>query len=191
MTISNRNKMIIAGVLILIAIILILLFLPRKKTSTTPTANQTNTLESTNSQTTTEPKPEPTPVTPEQKQQATAETVAKIFAERFGSYSSESEADNLEDILPLTTTSYAATLQAQIKKLRDAGPAADYYGVTTRVLSTTLSGELGADSAIFDVLTQREEATGSVSNTAVKYQTLTISLKLVGEDWLVNGAVFE
>ena len=191
MTIFPRQKIIIAAILVIIAIILILLFWPSKQKSVTPTANQTNTLETTNSQPTTEPKPAPTPVTPEEKQKATAQTVAKIFAERFGSYSSESQADNLEDLLPLATTGYTATLQAQIKKLREADPSADYYGVTTRVLSTTLSGEVSDGTATFDVLTQREEATGSVDNLSITYQTLTVSLKLVGEDWLVNGAVWQ
>lgn len=190
MQISNRAKLIFSGVLVLIAIILIL-FWPRsgQKPATTPTANQGNEQVGSNSQPS-EPVAPPEPLSVEEKQARSAETVAKIFVERFGSYSSESEAQNLEDVLPLTTLPYRATLEAQIAKLQAAEPADEYYGVSTRFISSTTVA-MNGDAATFDVVTQREEAVGSVSNTSVKYQTLRLELELVGEDWLVDSAIWE
>ncbi|MEK7105321.1 MAG: hypothetical protein AAB865_01405 [Patescibacteria group bacterium] len=187
MTISNRAKLLIAGILVIIAIILILFFWPRdNQTPTpTPTANQQTNTAVTNTAPTTPPRI----ITPEEKAEASAATVAKIFVERFGSYSSESEAVNLEDLLPLATASYALDLQQQIDRLRAAGPSADYYGVSTRVISTTsVSLDEPAGRATFDVVTQREEARGSVGNTSVRYQTIQIQLKEIEEAWLVDGA---
>ena len=190
MQISNRAKLIFSGVLVLIAVVLILLW-PRsgQKPAATPTANQGNEQVGSNSQPS-EPVTPPEPLTVEEKQVASAETVAKIFVERFGSYSSEAEAQNLEDILPLTTASYRATLETQIAKLQAAGAAAEYYGVSTRFISSTKVFMQG-DAATFDIVTQREEATGSVSNTSVKYQTLRLEMTFTEEQWLVDSAVWK
>lgn len=190
MIISARAKLLIAGVLVLIAVVLILWWPRRGKTPPpAPTANQTNQQVTTNSQSTATPTPA-TPLTAEQRQAASAETVAKSFIERFGSYSSESEAQNLEDLLPLTTASYRAKMEAQIADLRAAGASDEYYGVSTRLLTLT-EVSMGESSAEFSALTQREEAKGTLGNTSVKYQTLNVTLQLVGEDWLVSGASWE
>lgn len=190
MQISNRAKLIIASILALIAVLLILFWPGRgQKPATTPTANQTNTQVNANSQLE-KPVVPAVPLTSEEKQAATAQTVAKIFVERFGSYSSQSEAQNLQDILPLTTGSYGAKLEAQIVSLKAKEAGTDYYGVSTRFISLTVV-RMEAEAATFDIVTQREEATGSPSNTSVKYQTVTVTLKLDGQNWLVDSATWK
>lgn len=187
MTISNRAKLIIAGVLVLIAIILILLFLPRPGQQTVPPVTTP-----TNEQPETPSVPEPTPVppvTPEAREEASAETVAKIFVERYGSYSTESDFANLEDVLPLLTASYRATIEAQIETLRDAPPSESYYGVSTKVISTSFTSKEDTTATI-EVLTQREEAQGSVTNISVKYQTIVLNMKEEGGEWLVDKATW-
>lgn len=189
MYISNRQKLLIAGVLVLIAVLLLLFFWPAKQKAVRNTAPVATP--STNSQPATLVVPKPTPtVTPEQKSQASAETVAKVFAERYGSYSSESEAANLEDVLPLATSSLAANLNAQITRLQRATTAEVYYGVSTRVLNvtTTMVSETVITASL---LTQREEAKGSIENTSVSYQTLVLTLEKSGDDWLVSEATWQ
>ncbi len=192
MYISNRTKLIIAGILVLIAVILILIFLPGRRTPTPSPAANTN--QQTNTQTPATPViPRPTPtVTPEERAEASAETMAKVFAERYGSYSTESEAANLEDVIPLATPSFAAELQAQINRLQASAAATEYYGVSTRILNTTAESiDVLLGTATYTVLTQREEARGSVSNTSVSYQTLTLTMQKEGDNWLVDRAVWE
>ncbi len=188
MYISNRTKLLIAGVLVLIAVLLLLFFWPSKKIAPIPTAN---TNQQTNGQTNTPSTPKPTPtITPEQQSAASAETVAKVFAERYGSYSSESEAFNLEDLLPLTTNTFGSELRGQIDRLRASTSGVEYYGVSTRVLNATVAS-MSDTQASYTVLTQREEAKGSVGNTSVRYQTLKLILEKSGEQWLVASAVWE
>jgi len=191
---SNRTKAIIVGVLILIIIILVLIFLPRPGTTPTKlTANTTantapvaNTTTPTNTATQT-----PTPiVTPTPA--STAAAVADTFVARFGSYSTESDLQNLVDVLPLATDSYRATLQAQIDKTRSAPAPTSYYGVSTRVISTTVKSEDDtAGTATLSISTQRDESKGSVQSSTVKYQTISVTLKKVGTEWKVDSATWQ
>lgn len=192
MTISNRAKVIIAGVLVIIAIILILLFLRRPSSSPTTTSTNKQT-------TTTQTKPTPTPtpkvtpvVTPEQKVQASLAAVAQIFTERYGSYSSESQAANLQDLLPLVTAGFRATLETQIATLQAASPAKVLYGVTTRFLSASVTSiDTASGTATLVVSTQQEETKGSVANVSIGYKKMDLTLKQVDGDWLVDSATWE
>lgn len=187
MTISKRGTLIIAGVLVLIAIILLLIFWPRAGGKPIFHAPAKTNQQAVNTAPAT-PVVKPT-VTPAQKTEASVATISQTFTERFGSYSTESEAANLQDVLPLVTASFRAKLETQIAHLLST-PAKDYYGVTTRVLSTNIKS-VNETSATVDVLTQREEATGSAGNTSVKYQTVTLQLNQVGGVWLVDSATWQ
>lgn len=121
---------------------------------------------------------EPTP------SQASAETVARSFAERFASFSAESRYQNVKDLYPLMTASFRAEQQAQVAR---SEASSDYYGVTSSVLSLTTEQFDGA-SANVKVLLQRVEARGSVTNTTLQRETLSVSLVLEGGAWLVSGA---
>lgn len=189
MTISNRAKVLTAGMLIVITIILILLFFKRPQTAEEPAAlgETFEVLEDTT------PVAEPTIELPteEQAQAVSAATVAGVFVERFGSYSSESDLANIEDVLPLATDNYAQELEALIEKIRVQGRSDSYYGVTTRVLSKKqLSMDLDAGTAVYEVLTQREESQGSAQDSVVSYQSIRIELKQKGEVWLIDSATW-
>lgn len=120
-------------------------------------------------------------------QAVSAATVAKIFIERFGSYSTESNYANIDDILALATT----TLQTQLNTIADEARAklsADtaYYGISTKVISQNLDSSTDTETKL-TVMTQREEAVGSPGNTSVKYQNITLDLVKSGDTWLVNS----
>lgn len=115
-----------------------------------------------------------------------AQTITRIFIERFGSYSSESDFANVDDIMSLATPSYQAELNSLLETYRRQYDAeAGYSGISTRVITIKTVSESDTAST-FLVTTQREEAVGTPGNTTLRYQDAEVSLVKVGEDWLVN-----
>jgi hypothetical protein len=109
--------------------------------------------------------------------------IAMQFAERFGSYSSETDHTNLKDLMPQATTEFQTTLGTIMKTPVTTG--GEFYGVTTRSLfgKTDNKGETGA-SVI--VTTQREETKGAAKR--VYNQNIRIVLRKVNTDWLIHMA---
>ena len=184
---SRRRKLAILFSLLLAVILLILWWLfraqgpgPAAQPVVTPSAQEPIAPGSPESQ---------TPEVAARVQSSGAQTVAKVFVERYGSFSNEAQFANIRDVIALATPSYAATLQAQA----DAGvPSAEYYGVTTRVISlTTEAMDDVAGTARFTVNAQRTEAKGSAQNVTTKYQEIEVSLEKVGTDWKISGAAWK
>lgn len=119
---------------------------------------------------------------------ASVQSASKTFAERYGSYSTEAEFANLRDVLPLMSASLAAETEAFIE---GSIPAAEYYGVTTRVISLSVdASDETVGTAQVTVTTQREETKGTAQNASVRYQDLV--LRFVREDgqWKVSSATW-
>jgi hypothetical protein len=125
-------------------------------------------------------------VSEEEAQAISAKTTAKIFVERFGSYSNESNLQNVKDVLPLASRAYERTLLAMIDRLSGADATA-YYGVSTRVISLS-EKDLEDDRREITAMTQREEAEGSAQQVSVWYQEIVLEMVKEGEDWKVDGA---
>lgn len=127
----------------------------------------------------------------QQERAATAslQSASKTFAERYGSYSTEAEFANLTDVLPLMSAAFAAETRAFVA---GATPAAEYYGVTSRVVSLeVVSSDEAAGAASVRVTMQREEAKGSVQNVSVRYQALLLGFVMEGGAWKVSSAAWE
>lgn len=190
MTISNRAKVIIAGVIVVIAIILILLLWPRRGAVPAPEPSAP-TAEEVLTPAPTPPAPPPV-LTPAEKAEVSAETVGKIFVERYGSYSSESDLQNIADVLDLTTGRYRRVLENFIAETRAAGAPSTYYGVSTRVISvTTTALDDSAGTATLTIITQRDESRGSVRDSSVKYQTIILEVSQEDGTWKVDNATWQ
>lgn len=130
-------------------------------------------------------------IIPEAPDAIAAQTATTIFVERFASYSSQANLQNIEDVLGLVTDSYASELQAFIDETRANESSDGYYGVTTRVISTTeISFDEEVGLAQYTVTTQREESVGSPTNTSIYYQDMVVSLEKQGDNWYVSSAVW-
>jgi hypothetical protein len=120
-----------------------------------------------------------------------AGTVTRIFVERFGSYSSESDFANVDDIMSLATPSYQTELDSLVAGYRrqfdeDAG----YTGISTIVIGMKSLSE--SDTATtFLVTTQREESVGTPGDTTLRYQDVEVSLVKSGDEWLVNDLIWK
>ena len=118
--------------------------------------------------------------------ETSALTIAKIFVERLGSYSSEADAVNLTDILPLATASLQKTLSDTAKKVR-ASSAGAYYGISTLVVTAPKTVSATETETVLTMTTQRQESTGTPGNTTIKYQSITVTLVKSGTTWLVDS----
>jgi len=201
---SKRTKRII-GVIIAVIILLLLLLLlwllsQRPDIAPINVGNQpTNTNQPLGSLNTTtggttrpsggdtepeEPEPEPEPV----DQRASLRSLAAAFAERYGSYSNQGDFENLEELQALMTDALAAQTDSFIAGARAEGSGtAEYVGVTTRAVNTTISG-YNEDQGLgtVTVKTQREEITSQGSR--IYYQDLVLDFVREGELWKVKTA---
>jgi hypothetical protein len=119
---------------------------------------------------------------------AQPETVARVFVERFGSFSTESGYENIETILNLATSDLQERLQTIAAEARTEN-GQEYYGVSTRLISLTTVSTSETEKMI-SITTQREEAFGSPGNTSVRYQDITVTLVQDGANWLVADFVW-
>jgi len=118
--------------------------------------------------------------------ETSAVTVARTFVERLGSYSSEADAANIEDIMPMATASFQKKLESLVKEIRLSTSDA-YYSVSTLVVTAPKTVSATATDTVLSMTTQRVESKGDPGNTTKKYQSITITLVKSGTTWLVDG----
>jgi len=188
---NRRTKTIITIIIILLVILAILLFWFRFRGDNGSTAvvvvEDTGVTEDSGSNV--PPIAQIPEDEPRKQTEVTIETLTKTFAERYGSYSNESEFANIDDLETLMTS----RLQAEMASMVASAQLNDvYHGITTRVISMNVLelDELGGMSTV-SVLTQREEAIGSPLNAEVRYQTLILELVKYAGMWKVDVATWE
>jgi energy-coupling factor transporter transmembrane protein EcfT len=118
-------------------------------------------------------------------QETSPNTVARTFVERLGSYSTEADAVNIEDILPMATASFQKNLEALVREARETSDGA-YYGVSTIVITAPKTVSSTATKVVLSLTTQREETIDTPGNTTVSYQSITVTLVKSGMTWLVD-----
>ena len=104
--------------------------------------------------------------------------------ERFGSFSTESNFQNIEDVLALSTTGLQGELETLLRESR-ASRSNSFYGVSTKVIGLNILENSDAAAKI-EILTQREEAIDTPGNTSVRYQNIVLDLVKLEGEWLVN-----
>ncbi len=122
-------------------------------------------------------------------QSSSVQSLSKTFTERYGSYSSEADFANLEDVLSLMTADFAARTQTLI----NTGTAQEgYYGISTKVITITVDQmDEAAGTAQTTVTTQREESKGGPQNAVVRYQDIVLVFVKEGEVWKVASATWQ
>jgi len=115
-------------------------------------------------------------------------TVAKTFAERYASYSNESDFANLRDLYPLMTDSF----QAETERMIATTEVEDIYrGVTSQAISTQVTLNEEETTAEVTVSLQRETALGTPQNTEVTYETLVLDMVKESGSWKINSVAWE
>ena len=175
-------------VLLILGISLLLYFLPKKQaampgaSSTPAVVDQSNFEQLPTGQTATQV-PSGLPVKPQTSEEMIkngVKALAKIFTERYGTYSSDNSFQNIRDVQELSSPDLWKVLNA---KLSVPAAAGSFVGMTTQVLNTEITA-WATDKAEITLKTLRTgEKAGTPSST---YQTAVVSMIKLGNDWLVD-----
>jgi hypothetical protein len=145
----------------------------------------------TGSQTTVIPLPEVAPEDVPAPEMVSAATFARIFVERFGSYSSESDFANVDDILALATPRFQAELESLVETYREQLEDQEgYTGISTLFIGYKTLSETETSATLL-VTTQREESVGNPDNTTLRYQDVEVALVRNGDSWLIDDVTWK
>ena len=111
--------------------------------------------------------------------------LAKVYVERYGTYSTENEYQNIRDLEELSTESLWKKFSAIIRK---PPVSSDYTGVTTKGITDDLS-DWSEKNAVVSLRTVRTEE--KLNGSSQKYVDYTINLVNIKETWLVDSIVWK
>lgn len=112
--------------------------------------------------------------------------IARSFVERFGSYSTDIDYANVDEVKTFATAALVNQLDTLLNGVRQSAGAATYYGVSTKVITIDMIEETET-SATFAITTQRKETIDTPANTSVRYQDIEVEVTKAGNRWLVDG----
>lgn len=143
-----------------------------------------------------EPAKEPAavqPISPLKKLQVKPDDLSRMaaaFAERFGSFSNQSDYGNLRDLQIFMTANMKSWAQDYINTARrQKADASIYYGLVTKAISSEVRQfDFDLGRAEIMVRTQRRESTGVADNSSVFYQDIIIKYLRENGVWRVAGA---
>ena len=189
MPLRTRLFIIISLIIFIILSISIFLVIRSKKIkeSATPTASQTsenlsggNEIINQNGSVITSTQAVIKPLTTEEAVKNGVKQMAKIFVERYGSYSTDNDYQNIEEVKSLCSQS----LWSEISKTMDSIQSGSFVGVTTQVLSSSFTNWDASASASVELRTKRTEEKNGVTKSF--YQDATVELVKTSSGWLVD-----
>ncbi len=131
----------------------------------------------------------PLPQRPEKKQvdlKTQPIQLARVFIERYGSYSTDTSPDYLEELLPLMSKSFVDRTKEKIKEISQ-NPASEFYGQTTKIISLRIK-EMDENRAEFDAQVQIEKTKGKEKTTS--YEMVELVLVREKNQWKVDSCSF-
>ena len=119
--------------------------------------------------------------------------LAASFAERFGSYSNQSDYGNIRDLKIFMSLKMQAWADDFISKSRAQKSETDIYsGITTKAIAQEVKqfNETAGQAEIL-IKTQRRQATGTTGNTATYSQDIIIKFVWEKGVWKVDNAEWQ
>jgi vacuolar-type H+-ATPase catalytic subunit A/Vma1 len=177
---SRRAKVILILVLFLLALFLLWWLLRKEEPAPSPRAREAPAAEV--------KKEEVSLVAPlvvresADEEEAGAIAVARMFAERYASFSSESDFANVKDLFPLMTLSLREREEARI---RAAGSGGEYLGITSSVV-TMSTITMNENEAMIEAGLQRRVTEGEARTEETRYETLRLQLLKENGSWFVT-----
>lgn len=114
-------------------------------------------------------------------------SVARNFAERYGSFSSDNKTENLKEVEMLATAKEIQMLRAEAKDMSTL-PSQDFFGVSSKAIKINpMEVNEAQGEAKVTVSLQRQE-TKAGQEDYVYYQDLNLFLIKSGANWLVDSA---
>lgn len=117
--------------------------------------------------------------------------LAQLFIERYGSFSNQGNYENISDLYPLMTSNMRRVSSAYAEEQKRVHPSGGvYYGLTTKARSSQIVS-VKENRATIKVNTQREESSGVSGTSKIMYQSATLSLARLGDEWKVDDVDWE
>ena len=118
--------------------------------------------------------------------------IAMSFAERFGSFSNQSNYSNIEDLKIFMTKSMGNWAEGYLRELKELkNNDGEYYGITTKAVSAEAkSFDKNKGEAEIVVTTRRQESKGSVVGSYFN-QELTLKMAKDGSIWKADSASWQ
>lgn len=120
------------------------------------------------------------PATTLETEQNSAKQLAKIFIERYNTYSTQNNSQNIKEVQSLVTDSLWKKLSGYIGK----GASPIFSGVTTMVISTSLDSWQTTSASVTLKTRRAAEKNDTVS---VTYVTYTVSMVKENGSWLIDS----
>lgn len=114
-------------------------------------------------------------------------SLAKSFIDRYGTFSSQNEYDNINDLRTYMTESMNKDADKLIKEIEanNTNGSKGYYGITTRTLSSEMV-ELKDSEAKLNLTAQRKESSEAKPELNVYYQNVEVIIKKESGVWKVD-----
>ena len=136
------------------------------------------------------------PVSPLKKAEVSGDDLARMasaFAERFGSFSNQSDYGNVRDLLIFMTATMKNWADNYISDARaKKGDTSIYYGIVTKAIAATVN-QFDGDTGQAEILvrTQRRESAGLSGNSSTFYQDIIIKFLRENGVWRVDGIYWQ
>ncbi len=192
MSLRARIFIIVSVVILLVLSVSIFLIVKNKNKTTdnTPPSNTDTTLPNTSGGTQSDAQvlidkglPAKTP-TPLEVEQNAVEQLAKIFVERYGTYSTDNEFQNIKESQTLVTKSLWSRISAGINAKETTQ---NFVGLTTKVMSTRLTAWESSQASVELKVMRTEDKNGVIST---RYQNATVGMLKEDGVWLANTLVW-
>lgn len=120
------------------------------------------------------------------------ETLGMSFAERFGSFSNQSDFENIVSLKSYMTSEMQEWADDYVEDGRaSSADTTVYYGVTTKsVAAEKVSLDSGGGTAEYTISTQRHEVDDKNSTDRTFEQVLRLNFENVDDAWKVNQATW-
>lgn len=115
-----------------------------------------------------------------------AQSLARTFVERIGSYSNQSNYQNIDDLADVMTP----RVKTWAESLKTVAQDDEYKGVTTRGLSMKTISFEDKRSAVIEVSAQREYSAQQQEDT-IEYQKAQVHVIYSSGKWLVDGIFWQ
>lgn len=122
------------------------------------------------------------PATTLEMQQNGVKQLAIIFVERYNSFSTENNFQNIKDVESIVTPVLWKRISTPLTK--PAAPNTAFVGVTADVVNASIATWADQDATI---LVKLHKSTDKSGVTTEQYQNLNVHLVKVGDTWLVDS----
>lgn len=113
--------------------------------------------------------------------------LARAFVERYGSFSNETNYQNILNLKILMTDKLAAWADSFVASQRSKAVKSDsYYGITTKSLAVSVVSFDSKTKAELKISTQRREADEKTASSKVFYQDIYVKIVKEAGDWKVD-----